>query len=67
MPSDPAEMLARRFHEAYERLAPIYHYATRRESAVPWDDVPALNRALMTATCRELIDQGIVALVAVTS
>ena len=48
---DP-ESIARRFHDAYERLAPHYGYETRAESAVPWDDVPAQNRALMVATVR---------------
>lgn len=48
------EVLARFFHEAYERLAPIYGYETRRESAVPWEDVPEQNRLLMTAVCAEV-------------
>ena len=49
--------LARRFHETYERLAPDFGYETRRESAVPWDDVPANNKALMTAVCAELLTE----------
>lgn len=49
------EDLARRFHEAYERLAPSFGYETREESAVPWDDVPEQNRALMIAVCAELL------------
>jgi len=44
------ETLAREFHEAYERLAPEFGYETRRESAVPWEDVPEANRRLMEAT-----------------
>jgi hypothetical protein len=44
------EQLAQMFHENYERLAPSYHYATRPASAVPWDGVPAANKALMIAT-----------------
>lgn len=47
--------LARFFHETYERLAPDYGYKTREESAVPWDDVPTDNKALMTATCAEVL------------
>lgn len=43
------EELARQFHEAYERLAPEFGYETRPESAVPWEDVPEANRALMVA------------------
>ncbi len=49
------ERLARRFHEAYERLAPSYGYETRAESAVPWDQVPDQNRALMVAVCNEIL------------
>lgn len=41
------ESLARRFHDAYERRAPSMGYETRPESRVPWDNVPASNRALM--------------------
>lgn len=35
-----ASELARLFHETYERLAPEFGYKTRKESAVPWKDVP---------------------------
>ncbi len=49
-----ARALARAFHEAYERLAPSYGYKTREASAVPWDLVPANNRALMTAVAAEV-------------
>lgn len=48
------EDLARRFHEAYERLAPDFGYETRTESAVPWEQVPDNNRALMTAVAEEI-------------
>lgn len=50
-----AERLARAFHEAYERLAPVYGYETREESAVPWEDVPAANKALMIEVAREIL------------
>lgn len=49
------EALARQFHEIYERLAPQFNYATRRESAVPWLEVPEDNRQLMVAVCAELL------------
>jgi hypothetical protein len=52
---DDAEALARRFHEAYERLAPAFGYQTREASAKPWEQVPDNNRALMTAVCAELL------------
>jgi len=50
---DP-ERLARIFHETYERLAPTFCYETRKESAVPWDQVPDTNKKLMIAVCREV-------------
>lgn len=53
-----AEALARRFHQAYERLAPQYGYTTRHASRVSWDRVPERNRRLMVAVAQELIDAG---------
>jgi hypothetical protein len=50
-----AEALAKRFHEAYERLAPQFGYETREDSAVPWEEVPEKNKALMRAVCAELL------------
>ena len=49
------ELVARAFHEAYERLAPSFGYETRTESAVPWEQVPNNNRALMTAVAAVVI------------
>lgn len=46
--------VARAFHEAYERLAPGFGYKTRDASAVPWEDVPENNRALMVATVQQV-------------
>jgi hypothetical protein len=48
------EMLAQRFHETYERLAPQFGYETRRESAKPWSEVPENNKQLMVAVCGEI-------------
>jgi hypothetical protein len=50
-----AEELARLFHDTYERLAPEFGYRTREDSAVPWEDVPAANKALMVATCEHVL------------
>jgi hypothetical protein len=52
-----AEMLARRFHETYERVAPAFGYSTRPETAVPWEQVPEQNRRLMIAVCQQLISK----------
>jgi hypothetical protein len=54
-----AEALAGKFHEAYERLAPQFGYTTRRESAVPWEQVPEQNRKLMTAVCGEVMSDAL--------
>lgn len=48
------EIIAREFHEAYERLAPSFGYKTREASAVEWDDVPEPNRSLMIAVAGEV-------------
>lgn len=53
-----AEALAQRFHETYERLAPIFSYTTREASAKPWAEVPENNRELMTAVCAEILRSG---------
>jgi hypothetical protein len=54
--------LARRFHEAYERLAPAHGYVTRPESAVPWENVPESNRNLMQAVVRDVFGDTLAAL-----
>lgn len=56
----PAEQIARAFHEVYEELAPQFGYKTRNASAVPWQDVPENNRALMLATVQKLLDSGVI-------
>ena len=62
MPSWPADVdaIARRFHETYEQLAPSLGYATRFDSAVPWDDVPERNRLLMAQTVTVLLVEGVI-------
>lgn len=52
-----AEQLARSFHEAYERLAPSFGYETRRETSIPWEQIPASNpnKQLMIAVADEII------------
>jgi hypothetical protein len=58
MPDYEAEFIAASFHNAYERLAPEFGYETRPASAVVWSAVPENNRLLMTATVRQLLDEG---------
>ena len=47
--------IAKAFHEAYETFAPEFGYSTRAESAVPWEQVPEANKALMIATVRNVL------------
>ena len=54
-PTTSLEDAAKRFHEAYERLAPEHGYKTREESAVPWGEVPSRNKNLMIAVCAEIL------------
>jgi phosphatidylethanolamine-binding protein (PEBP) family uncharacterized protein len=51
-----AELLAKLFHETYERLAPNYGYTTRKSSAVAWEDVPEPNKSLMIAVADHVLD-----------
>lgn len=53
-PPRQGESIARAFHETYERLALNFGYETRPESAVPWEDVPEQNKALMCAVAAEV-------------
>ena len=54
------EYVAKEFHDAYERLAPLFGYETRKESAVPWDDVPDTNKALMIAVVVSLFEKEVI-------
>lgn len=50
---DEALNLARRFHEAYERLAPDFGYTTKPETREFDEDTP--NGRLMIAVCAEIL------------
>jgi hypothetical protein len=56
-----AEKIAERFHESYERHAPLVGYETREESRTDWENVPLENRTLMIAVAADLLKQGIIA------
>ena len=55
-----ADIIARHFHETYERLAPEFGYETRQESRTDWSKVPPENKALMVAVTQELLDKGLI-------
>lgn len=50
-----AESVAKLFHDAYERLAPAFGYETRKETRVPWEQVPEDNKHLMIAATAEVL------------
>lgn len=52
--SNQATELAIKFHETYERLAPLCGYTTRSETRAFDPDSP--NGKTMIATCQEIID-----------
>lgn len=54
------ERIAREFHATYERKAPAFGYKTRRDSAVPWQEVPDRNRRLMIAVVKELLEDDVI-------
>jgi hypothetical protein len=54
------EMVAREFHKAYEALAPHFGYKTKQDSAVPWEELPEVNRNLMLAVVTELLTKGVI-------
>lgn len=55
-----AEYVAKAFHESYERQAPSEGYETRKDSAVPWENVPERNRKLMIKVAADLIERGVI-------
>lgn len=55
-----AERIAAEFHRSYENQAPHFGYETRKDSAVPWTEVPQQNRDLMVSVVHALIAQGVI-------
>jgi len=53
------DILAKFFHDTYEKLAPQFSYKTRDASAVSWDDVPDNNKKLMKAVAAKVIERFI--------
>ena len=54
VPLRNAEDVAMQFHDAYETLAPSFGYETRKDTRVPWENVPTNNKLLMIAVIRRL-------------
>ena len=51
---DVAIDLAHDFHLRYEEMAPEFGYVTNPRTAVPWEDLPADNKALMLAVAKRI-------------
>ena len=51
---DVAIDLAHDFHFRYEEMAPEFGYVTNPRTAVPWEDLPADNKALMLAVAKRI-------------
>ena len=59
MPDDKEQrVIAQRFHEVYEQLAPSYGWKTQPESRVSWDELPPSQRELMVATVKRVLDES---------
>lgn len=52
------EVVARRFHEAYEELAPHFEWTTQMASRVSWDQLPDNQQSLMMEVVELLIREG---------
>lgn len=53
------ERIAKAFHEKYEELAPSFGWETQEGSQTEWKWVPWNQRALMCATVRALLEEGV--------
>lgn len=60
------DWVASQFHEVYEQIAIALGYETRRDSAVPWEDVPDLNKNLMRQTVARLLTRDVISYGGVT-
>lgn len=61
LPWSPEET-AKRFHDAYEALAPMFKHSTRFESRKEWCELDESMRALMIATVRAVLIEQVATL-----
>ena len=52
-----AEALAKRFHDMYEQLAPVFYYETKKDTRIFNKNNP--NGKLMIEVCFNLLREGI--------
>lgn len=55
-----AELIAKRFHEVYEDLAPSMGWETQERSRKTWEELPAENKWLMVKVVDQLMEEKII-------
>lgn len=54
------EVIAKEFHETYERLAPEHGYSARKGERVEWAELTEQNKNLMIAVVKDLLQRGVI-------
>lgn len=53
-----AHKLVREFHAVYERLAPEYHFNSKR--VISWEEIPKQEKLLLVGIFADMLDKGII-------
>lgn len=60
-PLTTPDQLAELFHTTYEQVTPQFGYETRRETAVPWDELPHPHKQMLIAVATQVLGQLVLA------
>lgn len=55
-----SELIAKRFHEVYEELAPTMGWETQERSRKTWEELPIENKWLMVKVVEQLMEEKII-------
>jgi hypothetical protein len=55
-----SELIAKRFHEVYEDLAPTMGWETQERSRKTWEELPIENKWLMVKVVEQLMEEKII-------
>jgi hypothetical protein len=55
-----AEIIAKRFHEVYEDLAPTMGWETQERSRKSWEQLPIENKWLMVKVVEQLMEEKVI-------
>lgn len=55
-----AELIAKRFHEVYEDLAPSMGWETQERSRKSWEELPTENKWLMVKVVDQLMEEKVI-------